>query len=560
MYIYYLVLFLLSLVFTGIYAVMWRKRFDVFFTLVFTFIPIVNMGYVLLIDADNIGTAITAQKIIYLGGCYQLLFAFLAITQMCRIKLGRVLKALLILFTSAIYLSVLSIGHLKLFYDTIEYTPHRHLNVTKFGVMHDVFIAVIAMYFAATVGVLIYCRIKKPDVPNRIILLMFLPEAASVACFAADRILNAGMETLPAAYCFGQVMYLLIVREMCMYDIADSCIDSLVRTGSTGLVSFDNEYVYLGCNETAEKMLPELAGLAVDTPADMTPLKDNVLIWLRDFVLDNSRDTVYFHRDDMVYLVKISHIYNGRRKRGYQLNITDDTANQKYIELINKYNEDLAAEVEEKTAHIAQMHDKLILGMAAMIESRDNSTGGHIMRTSDVVKFLCAEMMKQHVPRVDQKFCNAVIKAAPMHDLGKIAVDDAILRKPGKLTDEEYEKMKSHAAEGARIVHEILKGTDDDYFRHIAENVAHYHHERWDGTGYPEGLAGEQIPLEARIMAVADVYDTLVSKRVYKEGLSFEEADRIIMGDMGKHFDKWIEPFYVSARPLIEQYYLSQKT
>ena len=115
--------------------------------------------------------------------------------------------------------------------------------------------------------------------------------------------------------------------------------------------------------------------------------------------------------------------------------------------------------------------------------------------------------------------------------------------------------MKAHSAEGARIVHEILKDTDDDEFKHIAENVAHYHHERWDGSGYPDGLAGQSIPLEARIMAIADVYDALVSKRVYKEAMSFERADAIIMEGMGSQFDKALEPAYLAARPYLESYY-----
>ena len=122
--------------------------------------------------------------------------------------------------------------------------------------------------------------------------------------------------------------------------------------------------------------------------------------------------------------------------------------------------------------------------------------------------------------------------------------------------DQEFEEMKKHAAEGARIVHEILKSTDDADFKIIAENVAHYHHERWDGSGYPSGLKGDKIPLEARIMAIADVYDALVSKRVYKESMSFEKADEIIMESFGKHFDKRLEPCYVSARPRLEEYYL----
>ena len=122
----------------------------------------------------------------------------------------------------------------------------------------------------------------------------------------------------------------------------------------------------------------------------------------------------------------------------------------------------------------------------------------------------------------------------------------------------EYEEMKKHAAEGARIVGEILEGTDDPYFREIAVNVAHYHHERWDGSGYPEGLQGNDIPLEARIMAIADVYDALVSKRVYKDSMSFEKADEIIMEGFGKHFDESLKPYYMSARPKLEAYYTAQ--
>ena len=144
-----------------------------------------------------------------------------------------------------------------------------------------------------------------------------------------------------------------------------------------------------------------------------------------------------------------------------------------------------------------------------------------------------------------------------MHDLGKIAVDDSILRKPGRFTDEEFEKMKQHAAEGARVIHEILLHTDDESFKVVAENVAHYHHERWDGSGYPERLAGEQIPVEARIMAIADVYDALVSKRVYKEAFDFEKANAIIIEGMGTQFDPGLRGVYEKARTRLEDYYES---
>ncbi len=145
-----------------------------------------------------------------------------------------------------------------------------------------------------------------------------------------------------------------------------------------------------------------------------------------------------------------------------------------------------------------------------------------------------------------------------MHDIGKIAVPDAVLLKPGRYEPEEYEIMKSHSAEGAKVVHEILKDTDDEEFRRIAVNVAHFHHERWDGKGYPEKRAEHDIPLEARIMAIADVYDALVSKRVYKEKMPFEKADAIILEGMGTQFDPALEKYYRAARPNFEAYYASQ--
>ena len=205
------------------------------------------------------------------------------------------------------------------------------------------------------------------------------------------------------------------------------------------------------------------------------------------------------------------------------------------------------------------MQNKLVLGMATMVEGRDNSTGGHIKRTSEVVKLIVEEMTKDSSITLDNHFASNIIKAAPMHDLGKITVDDVVLRKPGKFTPEEYEQMKKHSPEGAKIVKSILGDGSDEAFTQIAVNVAHYHHERWDGSGYPLGLSGEMIPLEARIMAIADVYDALVSKRVYKEEFSFEQANKIIIDGMGKQFDPGLEKYYLQAREKIEKYYLENK-
>ena len=416
-------------------------------------------------------------------------------------------------------------------------------------------------YFLLCMGAIAYSFFKKNQVSNRFIALLALPEVLSFFSFFANRKLShvfvfiPNAELIPFAYDVALVVYLIITHKLVLYNIPDTVIDSIVQQGETGFISFDFKYRYLGSNETAKGIFPELNDLTVDKPIAIKSLKESVMKWLEDFSKDSSCDKVYYKTHNKIFLVTISYLSDGRHKRGYQMYITDDTKNQQYIALLDSFNTELKEEVAQKTEHIVEMHDNLILSMAMMVESRDNSTGGHIRRTSEGVRILIDEMKRSGEFSLSEQFCRNIIKAAPMHDLGKITVDDAVLRKPGRFTDAEFAIMKTHAAEGARIVHEILKGTDDEEFRVLAENVAHYHHERWDGSGYPEGLKGDQIPLEARIMAIADVYDALVSKRVYKERISIEEADHIIMEGMGKHFDKRLEPYYISARPRLEQYY-----
>ena len=224
---------------------------------------------------------------------------------------------------------------------------------------------------------------------------------------------------------------------------------------------------------------------------------------------------------------------------------------------MKKYENTLEDDVEQKNQHIVELQQNFVISMLTMVESRDNSTGGHIKRTSDVVRMLADEMIKDESLGIDDEFCSCLITAAPMHDIGKIAVDDAILRKPGRFTPEEYEIMKTHAREGARILSQIVENVDNEQFKKIAINMAHYHHERFDGLGYPEKRKGEEIPLEARIMAIADVYDALVSKRVYKEEMSFEDAYKIMMDGSGTQFDSRLLTFFEKARPKIEAYYSS---
>lgn len=241
-------------------------------------------------------------------------------------------------------------------------------------------------------------------------------------------------------------------------------------------------------------------------------------------------------------------------KNGQYKQLIDVVCNDDFGDLSDNFNS-MTSALDEKNRRIVRIQNSIIRGMAVMVESRDNSTGGHINRTSECVRVFVGKMKQDGHFGITDSFERAIIKAAPMHDLGKIAVDDAILRKPGRFTDEEFEKMKKHAEEGAKIVAEVLKESDDEEFKKIAVNVANYHHEKWDGSGYPTHISGEDIPYEARIMALADVFDALVSKRCYKESMGYDKAFSIIEDSLGQHFDPELGAFFVSCRTELEELY-----
>ena len=192
------------------------------------------------------------------------------------------------------------------------------------------------------------------------------------------------------------------------------------------------------------------------------------------------------------------------------------------------------------------MQDGLIITMADLVESRDSDTGAHVQKTSAYVKIIVEGLKKKgyYANKITPKFMSDVVRSAPLHDIGKIHIPDEILNKPDKLSEEEYEIMKTHTTAGKRIMENAISIVEGDNYLKEARNMAAYHHERWDGKGYPEGIHGEVIPLSARIMAVADVFDALTSPRVYKTAVPFDEALSALKAGMGTQFDpKCVEAF-----------------
>ncbi|MDE7179260.1 MAG: HD domain-containing protein [Lachnospiraceae bacterium] len=228
---------------------------------------------------------------------------------------------------------------------------------------------------------------------------------------------------------------------------------------------------------------------------------------------------------------------------------------------LEKYKNELEKENELKTQtliwhnhRMLAIQENAIIGMAGLIESRDQDTGEHVKRTSRYVELLAHAAQKAGycTDILTDDYTELLIKAAPMHDIGKIAVSDAILQKPGRLTDEEFEEMKKHTTAGGRIIVEVMSNIEEKRYIDIATQVAEAHHEKWDGSGYPKGLKGDEIPIGARIMAVADVFDALVSKRCYKEPMPMDKAFDIIRESGGSHFDPELAGLFCGIRREVE--------
>ena len=201
-----------------------------------------------------------------------------------------------------------------------------------------------------------------------------------------------------------------------------------------------------------------------------------------------------------------------------------------------------------QSVRIERIQKGIISSLATVVEERDENTGEHIVRCEEYVEKLLGRM-KSHgkYSQLTKEFCSNVTMAAAMHDIGKIKIPDQILNKPGRLTDEEYDIMKKHSAYGAEIIMKTMGDVEEKEYITIAYNIARYHHERWDGKGYPDRLKGEDIPLEARVMALADVYDALISERVYKKAFSVEKARGIILDGSGTQFDPDLVPLFLEC-------------
>lgn len=549
----YFILLIISII--NLFALMYigRKQNISVYLMLYIAITINLIGHFITSKSVYFETALVGHRLVYVGAVFAPVLWLLAVVKLCKIKIPKYLIAGLVSYSLIVLYLAYNVGTQTLYYTSITLEKHNNYSilVKENGPLHILYPLLIVVNVLGIIGILIYCRIRKQNVSKKISLLLLFLNVCTMLVYFVQKAIDIPYDIYNIAYILVELIIIILIRRIGMYDISESIAGSIDKNSNYGYIILDKQFKYMSSNPTAGKFLPEINNVKIDSVLT----EDTAPILSAEFAKWISKDDENFKSTistDSLYLTCSIKKLNNR----YLIELIDITHQHKYMELLNSYNLSLEEEVAAKTEHIEILQEKLILGMSDMIESRDSNTGGHVKRTSLAIRIFVEELRKyKDKYDLDEEFFKNVIKAAPMHDLGKIGVDDRILRKPGKFTDEEFEEMKTHSSKGAKIVSQILDGVKDEDFCRIAINLTHYHHEKWNGQGYPCGLKGTDIPVEARIMALADVFDALVSKRCYKAKMSFDDAFRIIEESLGSHFDPDLGEIFLKCRPQLEEFY-----
>ncbi len=533
-----------------------------------------NIGYYFFAIARTPDAAFIANSLGYLGGIFLPYIVMLKLVDFSKSKIPDWFVFTMAFFNIVLYVMIMMSEKFTFYYSEAVFDPGPPGTlITTPGPFYYVRFIILAveMFLSIFFTVLTYTGRRKASFRTMILFvgMMFLV----FVVYMTELIINLRYELLPFFYLGCSIMLNYSSTRMSLYDVTLSVQEKVEEVNNYAYMVFDRNYNFVGCNNAAYKFFPELTNATIDTRlnAENYALK-GILKWMHDTAMYAGRDgfTKKYIKDDVVINdrspeerkhlnTELSFIHFGNRRRilGYLVEMVDDTDQQAKIEQLSFKGERLQREADKQAKKLKSLQSSTILGMAAMIESRDNSTGGHINRTT-----ACCATFVEHLRTLpdynqSENYWDAVVNSAPLHDLGKIGVSDSILKKTTGLKPWEYDEMKTHAEKGAQIVSKVLADVDDKEFVRVATNVAHYHHEKYDGSGYPERLRGETIPFEARIMALVDVFDALVSQRYYKEPMSYEDAFKIIHDERGSHFDPHLAKIFISMKDEIISLYES---
>lgn len=497
-----------------------------------------NIGYMMELLAESKETAMMGTCISYIGKSYLLLTVFAYVMYFCQKKVSKFVIGALMLFHSFLLLTVFAHNKTDLYYTNIEYVDEgwfSHLELGK-GPMYLAFMAAIVIYTVIMVVVLIkQLKIFHTKYAHKQIYCLL---SLILICFGSLVLMLTGVTCEYDCTALGYLLSALILMygfiRNGMFETLKLAKEYVVDNMDAGVIVLDMEDNLLYYNSIAKNIYKDLT-------------TDNKKSAIEEMQQSYENDEHVF-ADNRVYHISSEVIHESKSEVGHVYLLADVTDTYDYTERLESNVKDMSREVN-------RIQHAVISGLADMVEARDDLTGMHIHNTSLYVAIVAKALQKKKGKNsiLTDSYVETMIEAAPLHDIGKIMISDTILCKPGKLTPEEYAIMQTHAARGAKMIEGIIARVGSTDYLDMAKDMAYYHHEKWDGSGYPQGLKGEEIPICARIMAIADVYDALRSKRSYKEEYSEAEALQIIRDSSGTHFDPELVEIFEDNILVIQQ-------
>ena len=484
------------------------------------------IGYNIELTAGTIDVAITGTAVSYIGKPFVMLSSFLFICSFYNRKIPNKVIILLALLCSSFSILVFTNNYHHLYYASVGFNPdalYSSLTITR-GPLYYSYVSLAVAYFVACLYVVFTgSRRLQSSQSRRLNVYIVLMVVSGILGYVIYLSGATGSYDSTMAGVFISVIWLFVMFVRCrIFDAVVIGKDRALEDSTTGLVIFDHTGQVSYRNSIVSKYLEE--GISLE--------------FLRD--LDESN---YKHIwEGKAFIITAKPLISNGIYVGKSVEINDITD-------LHDYQSRLEHDVKERTEKIAHIQREIIGSVANIVEARSVETGEHIKRTSAYTEMIARAMQKRnlHTDVINDEYIELLVSAAPLHDIGKISVPDHILLKPGRLTEEEFRIMTTHVDSGAAIIENSMRGVESDEYVHIAKEIAQYHHERWDGTGYGAGLKGEEIPLSARITALADCFDALSSERCYKKAYSFSEALEIIRSEKGTHFDPEVEEAFEEA-------------
>ena len=357
---YYITIFAISLICCTFYYWKARKYYSVLYAMVFVLAFLSQLCYVLLAFSRDINEALTIYKFLYIGGCYLPLVGLFLVFSICKIELPKWVRFLLLLFTTFIFGLVLTSGNNQLFYKSVELEVRNGVAVLvkDYGPLHILFYIEIGLYLVATFFALIYGWVKKPNVSRRNLVVAALMQMFSIFAFFIGRAITKDIEWMALADLVDEIGFLIVVDSIGLYRVDDLVSSSLLKEGQVGYISLDFKKRYLSATDIAKRFLPEIAKNHADRAIEDTKIRELFDNWIEDFKRKNVSKKHTYRKGEYIFSIRVRDLYDGKKKRGYLIEISDDTAHQRHMEGIERYNKNLNQELKVKTDLIRKLREQ----------------------------------------------------------------------------------------------------------------------------------------------------------------------------------------------------------